>query len=87
MSLSQTGKSIRANDDVINQPNPQQIPSFYKGLCYVNIVVAWSQRTGRMIVSDNNRICICQDSRFKNLPRVHETRRYAELGITAIIPS
>jgi hypothetical protein len=72
---------------VVNYVNAHQFTGFDQRSRYVNVFFARSKRTGRMIVREDDRVRVSQQSRFEDLTRVNETGGYAELGITAIIPS
>ena len=55
--------------------------------CRIEVFLARVSRSGRMVVRDDNAVSIAQQSSFEYLTGMNKACRYAELGITAIIPS
>lgn len=75
--LAQTAKSVRADDDVVNYVNTQQLAGFDQGPRHIDILVARSQRSSRMIVRNDDRMRISQQSSFEDLAWMYQTRGYS----------
>lgn len=74
--FAQAAQAVGADDDVVDHVNTHQLTGFDECARHIDIFVARCERTSRMIVRDDDRMRVSQQSGFEYLTRVNQARRH-----------